>query len=370
MPVREARLTYQTVQRKIERRLNSTWHPGDRLPTISQLARELNVGYNNTHRAVNELVRQGKLVTRRGVGTFVPEVESEDEYIDDEAFSLVGKRVAILRSNTEPFLAPVVEEVKSILTRRGAKADLRTEEFWDADLSQFDDIDAAVLINPLSPHKLSAPDDMAVVVVDTSPFVPIGLSGNYDFVTADSEQGSMLAGQLLHRLGVKDVCYVGNQSADSDVTDPTSAARLRGFELGWGKPVSKENQLFGISWLSVQGARVGAEYAQIPNRPKAVFCASDDFAVGFLHGAYAVGLEAGKDYMLIGFDGQQRGREIQFGPLTTVDVPTREMGRTAAQLLTSRLLEAGQPVRRVMLACSLFEGKTTPTRLAGEKELS
>ena len=46
-------------------------HPGDRLPTVRQLAVELRVNANTVARVYGDLERRGVLETRRGVGSFV-----------------------------------------------------------------------------------------------------------------------------------------------------------------------------------------------------------------------------------------------------------------------------------------------------------
>ncbi len=45
--------------------------PGDRLPTVRQLAVDLRVNANTVARVYGELERRGVLETRRGVGSFV-----------------------------------------------------------------------------------------------------------------------------------------------------------------------------------------------------------------------------------------------------------------------------------------------------------
>jgi len=51
--------------------LSGELRPGDRVPTVRQLAVELSVNTNTVARAYNELHRAGVLDTRPGVGTFV-----------------------------------------------------------------------------------------------------------------------------------------------------------------------------------------------------------------------------------------------------------------------------------------------------------
>jgi len=50
--------------------------PGDRLPTVRQLAVDLRVNSNTIARVYLDLEREGILETRRGLGTFVPAAAS------------------------------------------------------------------------------------------------------------------------------------------------------------------------------------------------------------------------------------------------------------------------------------------------------
>ncbi len=51
--------------------------PGDRLPSVRQLSRELVVNPNTVARAYTELEREGTLLTQRGRGVFVAELRSD-----------------------------------------------------------------------------------------------------------------------------------------------------------------------------------------------------------------------------------------------------------------------------------------------------
>lgn len=58
--------------------------PGERLPTVRQLAVDLRVGANAVARAYQELERQGVLETKQGVGTIVrlsPSAIKHDELL-------------------------------------------------------------------------------------------------------------------------------------------------------------------------------------------------------------------------------------------------------------------------------------------------
>ncbi len=52
-------------------------HPGDRLPSVRQLSRELVVNPNTVARAYTELEREGTLLTQQGRGVFVAEPRTD-----------------------------------------------------------------------------------------------------------------------------------------------------------------------------------------------------------------------------------------------------------------------------------------------------
>jgi GntR family transcriptional regulator len=65
---------YAQLERAIRAQIAAgSLRPGDRLPTVRQLAIDLRVNANTVAKVYSELERSGVLATRRGVGTFVRE---------------------------------------------------------------------------------------------------------------------------------------------------------------------------------------------------------------------------------------------------------------------------------------------------------
>ena len=91
----------------------------------------------------------------------------------------------------------------------------------------------------------------------------------------------------------------------------------------------------------------------MPNRPTAVFAASDMLAIGALAGAKENGLRVPRDVSLAGFD------DIDFAafcdpPLTTVRVPSRDIGRLAAKLLIEAIERDSMEIRQYCLDADLI----------------
>ena len=91
--------------------------------------------------------------------------------------------------------------------------------------------------------------------------------------------------------------------------------------------------------------------------PTAVFAGNDEIAVGAIRTIKRVGLQAGKDISVIGFD-DQRIASLYEPALTTVKVPTEELGYRSALMLAQRL--AGDPhVEDIVLPTTLAVRSTT-----------
>jgi DNA-binding LacI/PurR family transcriptional regulator len=83
-------------------------------------------------------------------------------------------------------------------------------------------------------------------------------------------------------------------------------------------------------------------------KPDAVFAVSDSLAAGALRAIAQAGLRVPEDIALIGFDGTELA-EVVSPQLTTVEQPSREIGRTAVTLLMKRIDNPDAAVERVMM---------------------
>lgn len=88
--------------------------------------------------------------------------------------------------------------------------------------------------------------------------------------------------------------------------------------------------------------------------PTAVFCASDRLAVGFYQYAAAHGLSIPRDLSIVGFDNQRISLDYLVPPLTTVQLPHREMGAWAIKRAIARARgEERGPAVSALISCPL-----------------
>lgn len=80
---------YLQIQNQLERRIASgALSPGDALPSVRALAKQLRVNPNTVVRAYRELEFRGLVVTRHGEGTFV----AEDAETQSQPGDLIAER--------------------------------------------------------------------------------------------------------------------------------------------------------------------------------------------------------------------------------------------------------------------------------------
>ena len=101
----------------------------------------------------------------------------------------------------------------------------------------------------------------------------------------------------------------------------------------------------------------------LPERPTAVFCASDVVALGALGAIHGAGFCIPDDVAVVGFDDISLAAHAH-PPLTTVRVPAYGLGWTAAEVLIARI--EGDAVSSVTLDTELVIRESCGARSAAE----
>lgn len=144
-------------------------------------------------------------------------------------------------------------------------------------------------------------------------------------VGATNFAGGLAATQHLLDQGHRLIAYLG-----TDVASRHNQARMHGYRAALdaaGVAVPDGYVRSGSSFYE-DGVAGGAQLLDLPERPTAVFAATDELAAGVVEAARARGLRVPEDLSLVGFDDTEVARLLS-PPLTTVRQPLREMGRTA-----------------------------------------
>ncbi len=151
-------------------------------------------------------------------------------------------------------------------------------------------------------------------------------------------------------LNHKHIGYI-NGPADS----PLCEQRLSGYQKALAnaglpyKPSLIERGDYSLS----SGYEAARRLLQQPCKPTALFCASDEMAIGAMHAARDLGFEIPAQLSIAGFDDIDSAAYC-YPPLTTVHQPRSEIGQMAMSLMLEALAETPASPKQVILAHQLM----------------
>jgi len=101
------------------------------------------------------------------------------------------------------------------------------------------------------------------------------------------------------------------------------------------------------------GYATAIKLLQLPDPPQAILTSNSMLAAGVIRAIREYGLRIPEDIAFASFD-DTTWAQLMVPPLTVVDQPTYEIGRTAAELLIKRIQEPGRSYREVILNTRLI----------------
>jgi len=113
---RDSTPIYAQLDRGLRAAIVSGWlNPGDQLPTVRQLAVDLQVNANTVARVYTDLERAGILETRRGVGSFIRATAAEARPPDEHQRRLRAFVTRVLADASAAGFSPdeLVEHITS-----------------------------------------------------------------------------------------------------------------------------------------------------------------------------------------------------------------------------------------------------------------
>jgi LacI family transcriptional regulator len=255
------------------------------------------------------------------------------------------------RLSADAFLPAFLQGVTASVHRRGYLLVLQMEEdvpTYDAyaRLVREQQVDGLILSGPCRDDPL-----LTRLAEERFPLILHGQLNGYGFpsVDVDNRSGAHQAVSHLIALGHRRIGFVSNAPLDY----AGAQARLEGYSqalrdhgLAW------DEDLVRIAEFQPGSGRAAMEgLLALPERPTAVFAASDVVALGAMGAIQAAGLCVPEDVAIVGFDDIFLAGYAH-PPLTTVRVPAFGIGWTAAELLIA-LIEGDQEVLSVVLETEL-----------------
>jgi len=317
--------------------------------------RDLMISYGASRstidRAIAELIREGRLYTKVGSGTFVGATDT----LPSPGMKSLGLLLPDIRHYTYPGIMRGVEhvcidrDINLIVGNIENKAARQTHYLRNFINTQV----SGIIIVPARPNAredleghlmamLKELDDLGVPFVICNRLMPDLQAPQ---VIPNDFHGGFLATSHLIRQGYRRIAYISHPPYI------TSLSRHMGYLSALqakGMTPAPELTVFSRSWrFETPGRQELTRLLNLPKPPDAVFCFTDNIAKGAAAAVTEKGLRVGRDLGIVGYDDSTVCKSLDV-PLTSVRVNAFELGRLAARMLFTRLAGRANPPCRVL----------------------
>jgi LacI family transcriptional regulator len=338
--------------------------------TIQDVARAANVHASTVSRALNPRTRE--LVTAR-VAERVRGVAGRLGYIPDPAAAgLRTRRTAtvgvLIPDLANPFFPPLLRAIEAILGEAGYTAIIANTDNDPERACQALERLAARRVDGMILATATRRD--ALVERCRALRLPVVLLNRgtdaalVSAVVGDDARGIALAMDHLFAMGHRRIGHVAGPGSIS-----TSAARQSSFVAAMrARGLATDRAIVASSAYAIEAG--GAAAATLLDRNReltAIVAANDLIALGCYDALAARGLACPRDVSVTGFNDMPFADRFA-PPLTTVRIPHRAMGTTAAQILLAEIEQPRLRKRHVRLEPELVvRGSTAPPRTGAQR---
>lgn len=174
------------------------------------------------------------------------------------------------------------------------------------------------------------------------PAATVGLdTGLLDSVVIDNRRAGVEAVTHLLDLGHRRIGYIGGTVGESIELESAELRRLGMVEAMTSRGVEPDQALQVPGGFSVEGGREAMADLLESGSPTAVFCASDEMAIGAIQATTEAGLKVPGDISVVGFDDQPVAAAVG---LTTIHQAVPEQAARAAEMVLARVEDRSAPV--------------------------
>lgn len=303
-------------------------------PTILDVAKQAGVSKSTV-----SLVLQGSDAVKESTRVAVREAMADIGYV-------YNRSAATLRSSSSGLIGLVINDLRNpFFTEFAALFQMELAKNGFATVLANTDEDPKLqtrMISSLVEHGVSGiiispsyGDEKAALAVLQAADTPTlqvfrSLNGEpptFPFVAPDYERGGRMAAEHLIEMGCKNIAFLGGLEGR-----PVTEERMRGYlsvlsEAG-ATPVVLTGQATR-SFGKTMAARLKADHPQVDG----VICFNDLVALGVLSACPELGIKAGTDLRVVGFDDIEDCQD-SYPPLTSVSCNILDLAKsTAAQML-------------------------------------
>jgi len=370
------------------------WGPGMLIPSRRELGRHYSVDHNVVQRALIPLVQDGTLVTGSGRGTYVASPGTGGVPL---AGAKAAHRAGIENPGAARFTVGIIATIwnydgftrepqdnhPEVAVRAAERVLARSHvsvRFWNTDAKGVEnqrqarrramneacamELDGLILVNPtegeLSDATLFHESGRPIVALQDMEF----RSGKWSEVIYDgAEAGALAAGHLLAQgyTNISFYCpygpapYIERRYAQVEAAVRSAKRTLRPPLY---RPNPKLPLPIEVNQIEVAYQAAGA-FLAARRESWGIVAVNDHAAHGLLRRARELGLRAGLDFGLVGFDDRSLSRELD---VTSLHPPFEGMGSEAAKILVRHLEGDREIILTRLRSYLVMRGSTRPPR--------
>ncbi|SMP60804.1 transcriptional regulator, GntR family [Sphaerochaeta associata] len=352
---------YDDIRKKIK---DGRLAPGMKLSTEQEIATQFGVSRPTVRQALLELEREGLLERYRGKGTFI--TNSEQKSSDPHANVTIGIIVPRL---ADIFIGKIITGVQEVLEKKGYTISVH---LTNDNIEKEQEIIESLIerqVEGLIIHPTAASMYNPAIFKLIEKHIPFVMTGRYykyapcNSVEMDNRKGAYEAVQYLYEKGHRKIGLVSKPS----LTKTSIEHRIEGFFQACRDldiPVHLKNIFLDlVDTRSLYWAEQTTEektfvhnqiheYLAAAKDVTAIIALNDLIAADLIHVLEELGRKPGVDISVIGFDNVNFANQLK-PPLASVETPTFELGRKAAELLIQLISDRSHPVEHILLPSKL-----------------
>lgn len=330
--------------------------------TMDEIARMAGVSKATVSRVVNNIPDGVSTVTRDRIKRIITDLQYDNDATIEGRRGMRSHAVAlILPDITNPFFAELAKEVTADARQRGYSVLLGNTEFSKEMEMEYirafiaKKVDGVILVSVgaecQKEHQMLGKYHVPCILLDRD----VEGMERSALVVSDNVFAGFSCCELLIRNGSRDVAFI---SGSVDVS--TSIERLEGYKQAlkqYDIPFRQDMVRQG-NYTMESGYQTVIELERTGLHYSAILAANDMMALGALKALKELDYRVPEQVQIVGFDNIVFAQYLD-PPLTTVQQPTTEMGRHAAQLMIDAI--EGKLRQKVVLRLQpkLLRRKTT-----------
>lgn len=321
------------------------------MTTIKDIAKHAGVSPSTVSRVLsNDQTLSVADETRRRIQRIAKELNYVRKRQADKVVDIPNLQLGIVHFQTpeeeisDPYFLPIRLGIESECGNMGIMTPQLIHYHSLSTGRRIGEFDGLIIVGKIKPEIIQSfdPEIHHVVYVDY-----YSNDDKFDSVVIDFEKATHCVLDHLLSIGYKRIGYIGGQQREYSVREVSFIPEER--QTTFIKKMTeaglyRSEDVYVGEFTMSSGYELMKQAIERGDLPDAFFVASDSMAIGALKALQEAAIQVPHDVAVVGFDDIEIAA-FASTPLTTINVPTNEMGRTAVKMLLDRIKGRVMPLK-------------------------